>query len=151
MGEAALARFTLEEIRQQYGESTPRRQFLFRRLQPVARLRSETGHLRHLYLFGSFTTAKPTPGDLDCLAVMAAGFTTVHLPAHLLDVFQHDLCRLYYHADMFWVTEHSYITPRLISRPYGVSWKRLVRRTPRSTISAWPPRLCPNCKSDSRR
>jgi hypothetical protein len=36
---------------------------------------------------------------------MAAGFTTVHLPAHLLDVFQHDWCRLYYHADVFWVTE----------------------------------------------
>ena len=71
----------------------------------MTRLLAETGHLRHLYLFGSFTTAKPTPGDLDCLAVMAAGFTTVNLPAHLLDVFQHDLCRLYYHADVFWVTE----------------------------------------------
>jgi hypothetical protein len=105
MGEAGFVRFTLEEIRQQYGESTPRRQFLFRRLQTVTRLLSETGHLRHLYLFGSFTTAKPNPGDLDCLAVMAAGFTTVNLPAHLLDVFQHDLCRLYYHADVFWVTE----------------------------------------------
>ena len=105
MGEAGFVRFTLEEIRQQYGESTPRRQFLFRRLQTVTRLLFETGYLRHLYLFGSFTTAKPNPGDLDCLAVMAAGFTTVNLPAHLLDVFQHDLCRLYYHADVFWVTE----------------------------------------------
>ena len=105
MGEAGFVRFTLEEIRQQYGESTPRRQFLFRRLQTVTRLLFETGYLRHLYLFGSFTTAKPNPGDLDCLAVRAAGFTTVNLPAHLLDVFQHDLCRLYYHADVFWVTE----------------------------------------------
>jgi hypothetical protein len=105
MGEAGFVRFTLEEIRQQYGESTPRRQFLFRRLQTVTRLLSETGSLRHLYLFGSFTTAKPIPGDVDCLAVMAVGFTTVNLPAHLLDVFQHDLCRLYYHADVFWVTE----------------------------------------------
>src|SRR4029434_145960 len=83
MGEAGFARYTLEEIRQQYGESTPRRQFLFRRLQTVTRLLSETGSLRHLYLFGSFTTAKPTPGDLDCLAVMSAGFTTMHLPAPL--------------------------------------------------------------------
>jgi hypothetical protein len=105
MGEAGFARCTLEEIRQQYGESTPRRQFLFRRLQTVTRLLSETGSLRHLYLFGSFTTAKPTPGDLDCLAVMSAGFTTMHLSAHLLDVFQHDRCRLYYYADVFWVTE----------------------------------------------
>ena len=105
MGEAGFVRFTLEEIRQQYGESTPRRQFLFRRLQTVTRLLSETGSLRHLYLFGSFTTAKPIPGDVDCLAVMAAGFTTVNLPAHLLDVFQHDLCRLYDPAEVFWVAE----------------------------------------------
>jgi hypothetical protein len=63
------------------------------------------GYLPHLYLFDSFTMAKPNPGELDCLAVMAAGFTTVNLPAHRLDVFQHDLCRLYYHADVFWVTE----------------------------------------------
>ena len=101
MGETGFARFTLEEIRQRYGESTPRRQFLFRRLQTVAQLLSETGSLRHLYLFGSFTTAKPNPGDLDCLAVMAAGFTTMHLPVHLLDVFQHDLGRLDDHAEVF--------------------------------------------------
>src|SRR5262245_12525518 len=105
MGEAEFASLTLEEIRQQYGESTPRRQFLFRRLQTVSRLLSETGSLRHLYLFGSFTAAKPNPGDLDCLAVMAAGSTTVNLPAHLLDVFQHDLCRLYDDAEVFWVIE----------------------------------------------
>jgi hypothetical protein len=61
--------------------------------------------LRHLYLFGSFTTATPTPGDLDGLAVMAAGLTTVNLPAHLLDVFQHDLWRLSDHAAVFWLTE----------------------------------------------
>jgi hypothetical protein len=105
MGEAGFARCTLEEIRQQYGESTPRRQFLFRRLHTLTRLGSEAGSLRHLYVFGSFTTATPTPGDLDGLAVMPAGCTMVNLPAHLLDVFQHDLGRLYDHADVFWVTE----------------------------------------------
>ena len=54
---------TLEEVRQRYDESTPRRQFLFARLQTVVRLLLETGQLRRLYLFGSFTTAKPIPGD----------------------------------------------------------------------------------------
>ncbi len=96
---------TLEEIYQQFGESTPRRQFLFERLQTVIRLLSATGYLRHLYLFGSFTTAKLTPGDLDCLAIMATGFTTANLSSPLLEVFQHDTCRLYYHTDVFWVTE----------------------------------------------
>src|SRR5437867_8638443 len=105
MGFVVSTSLTLEEIRQRYGANTPRRQFLFTRLQTVVRLLVETGQLRRLYLFGSFTTAKPTPGDLDCLAVMAAGFTTMNLPAHLLGVFQHDLCRLYYYTDVFWVTE----------------------------------------------
>jgi hypothetical protein len=58
-----------------------------------------------LYLFGSFTTAKPAPGDLDCLAVMAAGFTTANLTSPHLEVFQHDTCRLLYQTDVFWVTE----------------------------------------------
>jgi hypothetical protein len=103
--EIALIRLTLEEIRQRYGESTPRRQFLLSRLQTVMQLLSATGHLRHLYLFGSFTTEKPTPNDLDCLAVMTAGFTTADLCSPLLEVFQHDICRLYYDSDVFWVTE----------------------------------------------
>ena len=105
VGKALVTALTLEEIRQQYGESTPRRQFLWRRLQTVARLLAETAHLRRLYLFGSFTMAKPTPNDLDCLAVTATGFTTANLTSPLLEVFQHDRCRLYYHVDMFWVTE----------------------------------------------
>lgn len=96
---------TLEEIRQRYGESTPRRQFLFSRLQTVVRLLSETGHLRRLYLFGSFTTAKPVPNDLDCFTIMATGFTTANLTSPHFEVFQHDTCRLYYHVDVFWVTE----------------------------------------------
>jgi hypothetical protein len=96
---------TLEEIRQRCGESTPRRQFLFSRLQEVIRHLSATGYLRRLYLFGSFTTPKPIPNDLDCLAVKATGFTTATLTSPLLKVFQHDLCRLYYHTDLFWVTE----------------------------------------------
>jgi hypothetical protein len=96
---------TIEEIRQRYGEHTPRRQFLFERLLLVIRLLSETGRLRRFYLFGSFTTAKPTPNDLDRLAVMAAGFTTASLIPPHLDVFQHDTCRLRYQTDVFWVTE----------------------------------------------
>ena len=96
---------TLEEIRQQYGERSARRQFLFARLQTVLRLLSETGQLRRLYLFGSFTTAKPAPNDLDCMAVMTAGFTTASLSSPHCEVFQYDTCRLHYQTDVFWVTE----------------------------------------------
>lgn len=96
---------TIDELRQRHGEISARRQFLFARFQTVLRLLSETGQLRRLYLFGSFTTAKPAPGDLDCLTVMAAGFTTANLTSPHLEVFQHDTCRLLYQIDVFWVTE----------------------------------------------
>ena len=100
-----ITQLTLEEIRQRHGSSTPRRQFLFARLQTIAQLLGETGQLRRLYLLGSFTTAKLMPNDLDCLVIMASGFTTDTLMAPHLDVFQHDLCRLTYQTDVFWVTE----------------------------------------------
>lgn len=98
-------RLTLEAIHQRYGDNSPRRQFLFTRLQTVIRLLTETGQLCRLYLFGSFTTTKPAPGDLDCLAVMATGFTTATLASPYLEIFQHDTCRLLYQVDVFWVTE----------------------------------------------
>jgi hypothetical protein len=99
------ASLTLEEVRQRYGANTPRRQFLFDRLQVIAGLLSATGQLRQLYLLGSFTTAKPLPNDLDCFAVMTTGFTTEHLRSPQAEVFQHDTCRLLYQTDVFWVTE----------------------------------------------
>ena len=100
-----LIPLTIDEIRQRYGEITARRQFLFARFQTVLRLLSETGQICRLYLFRSFTTTKPAPGDLDCLAVMATGFTTANLTSPHLEVFQHDTCRLLYQTDVFWVTE----------------------------------------------
>lgn len=96
---------TLEEIRQQYGENSSRRQFLFARPQTAARLLLETGQLSHLYVIGSFTSTKPTPGDLDCFVVMATGFSTERLAPPYLEIFQHDVCRLRYQMDVFWVTE----------------------------------------------
>jgi hypothetical protein len=105
MGIGVSIRLSLDIIRQRYGDDTPRPQFLFARLQTVTRLLTETGQLHRLYLFGSFTTTKPAPGDLDCLAVMATGFTTATLASPYLEVFQHDTCRLLYQVDIFWVTE----------------------------------------------
>lgn len=36
---------------------------------------------------------------------MKRGFTTAGLDEKCLEVFQHELCGLRYHADLFWVTE----------------------------------------------
>lgn len=56
-------------------------------------------------MFGSFVSRKPAPNDIDLFVVMEAGFTTGHLSARALEAFQHGLCKIRYHADLFWVTE----------------------------------------------
>jgi len=68
------------------------------------RLRS-IGGVKQIFLFGSFVTGKASPNDIDLLVVMSGTFSTVNLRVQDLDIFQHDLCRIKFHADLFWVTE----------------------------------------------
>ena len=96
---------SLDEIRIRFGIGTPRRQFLFRQLTLVSAQLASTGSLKQLYLFGSFVTGKAVPNDIDLFGVMSAGFSTDQLFGGILDVFRHDVCRIRYHADVFWVTE----------------------------------------------
>ena len=95
----------LSKIRERFGTSTPRRQFLYERLRAVVTRLHETGQVRHIYLFGSFPTEAALPNDVDLFVVMAAGFHTTGLPDELLVVFVHDSCRIRYNVDVFWVTE----------------------------------------------
>lgn len=96
---------SLDEIRARFGAATPRRQFLLGRLQALVNHLRATSGVKHVYLFGSFVSGKASPNDVDLFIVMAAGFTTAHLAGRALEPFQHDLCKIHYHADMFWVTE----------------------------------------------
>ena len=61
--------------------------------------------MKHLYLFGSFVTTIPMPNDVDLFVIMTRGFTTVGLDERIATVFMHDLCRIRYNIDVFWVTE----------------------------------------------
>jgi predicted nucleotidyltransferase len=96
---------TLDNIRVRFGTSTPRRQFLFRQLAIVVNHLLSTGSVNRIYLFGSFVSGKASPNDVDLLVVMNTGFSTTHLGGRSLEVFQHDVCRIRYHADVFWLTE----------------------------------------------
>jgi predicted nucleotidyltransferase len=95
----------LDDLRIRFGASTPRRQFLFRQLEIVIDQLRVTGSLKQVYLFGSFVSGKASPNDVDLIVVMKAGFSTTQLGGKVLELFQHDLCRIRYHADLFWVTE----------------------------------------------
>jgi Family of unknown function (DUF6932) len=46
-----------------------------------------------------------SPNDIDFLVVMNGKFSTMNLRGQDLDMFQHDSCRIKFHADLFWVTE----------------------------------------------
>ena len=96
---------SLEEIEKRFGTSTTRRQFLFRQLQAVINRFLATGSVSRVYLFGSFVSGKASPNDIDLFVVMKAGFTTTSLSGRLLEVFQHEACKIRYQADVFWVTE----------------------------------------------
>jgi predicted nucleotidyltransferase len=95
----------LAKVRERFGTSTPRRQFLYERLRAVVTRLHETGQVRHIYLFGSFPTEVALPNDVDLFVVMATGFHTTGLSDELLAIFVHDSCRIRYNADVFWVTE----------------------------------------------
>lgn len=96
---------SVEEIRTLFGLRTPRRQFLFQQLQTVIHRLRATKEVKQIYLFGSFVSGKESPNDIDLFVVMNGTFSTKNLSGKDLDVFQHDVCRILFHADVFWVTE----------------------------------------------
>ena len=65
--------------RKRFGTATPRRQFLFGRLQALVNDLVSTGSVKRIYLFGSFVSGKSSPNDIDLFIVMEAGLTTAQL------------------------------------------------------------------------
>ena len=96
---------SLEAVRERFGTSTPRRQFLFERFRMVFDLLHETGKVKHIYLFGSFVAAIPRPNDVDLFVILTSGFTMRGLREEVASVFTHNPCRIRYNADAFWVIE----------------------------------------------
>ena len=96
---------SLDDLRIRFGTSTPRRQFLFRQVEIIIDQLLVTKSAKQVYLFGSFVSGKASPNDVDLLVVMNAGFSTTQLGGKVLELFQHDVCRIRYQADLFWVTE----------------------------------------------
>src|SRR5262245_5158142 len=65
---------SLEEIIATFGSGTPTRRELAQRLEHILALATETGHLSRAFVWGSFVTAKPEPGDIDLMLIMSAHF-----------------------------------------------------------------------------
>ena len=96
---------SLEAMRERFGTSTPRRQFLFQRFRMIFDLLHETAKVKHVYVFGSFVAMIPSPNDVDLFVIMTADFTMRGLREDVVSVFTQNTCRIRYNADVFWVTE----------------------------------------------
>ena len=98
---------TLNEIVTRFGTHTPRRLALASRLRELLDLARATGRLRRAFIWGSFVTDKPFPGDLDVFLLMQEGFDgeLTNLPPEQRGVFDHTRARLLFEADVFWATE----------------------------------------------
>ncbi len=96
---------TWEEIAARFGVGSPRRLFMSKQFVRLLEKAKATGHLRQVYIWGSFASAKPNPGDIDTLLVMSAEFESEKLNFPFQEVFDHVQARLEYGCDVFWVRE----------------------------------------------
>ena len=62
-----------QEFESRFGGSSPRRLWLSGRLRTILELAATSGQLRRAFVWGSFVTAKPSPGDLDVLLIVGEG------------------------------------------------------------------------------
>ena len=65
---------TLAEVVERFGYGAPERVRVTERLQRVITLAQETGKLERVFIWGSYVTAKPDPGDVDLFLVMTPDF-----------------------------------------------------------------------------
>lgn len=83
--------------------SSPKRIWLAGRLQALLQLAAGSRELRRVFVWGSFVTAKASPGDLDILPIMDEGFSVDDLDEPAQAVFDSVRARLLFQADVFWL------------------------------------------------
>lgn len=98
---------TLAEFKEGYGSATERRVELYERFEEWLATARSTGALRRVWVFGSFATEKPGPGDLDILAQFAADFDPSGGAPDARSWFDHQLARELHEIDFFYVSDNT--------------------------------------------
>src|SRR5262245_61585660 len=62
---------SLDEVVTRFGQHTPQRQLVTKRLLRIYELAKQTGKLERFIIFGSYVTAKPSPNDIDLVIVVS--------------------------------------------------------------------------------
>jgi hypothetical protein len=91
-----------QDFQTRFCRSSPRRVWLADRLKTLLQLAGSSRELRRVFVWGSFVTAKTTPGDLDVLLLMDEGFEADRLAEPAQAVFDSVRARLLFQADVFW-------------------------------------------------
>lgn len=76
--------------------------WLVDRLHALVELAAPTGALRRVFVWGSFVTTKPAPGDLDVLLIMAEDFEVEQTAVPAQVVFDSIRAKLLFESDVFW-------------------------------------------------
>jgi hypothetical protein len=96
---------TWPEFRDRFCGSSLKRAWLAGRLEALLELAESTGRLRRVFVWGSFMTAKVSPGDLDVLLIMDAAFEVDDIPEPCRAVFDSGRAKVLFQADVFWARE----------------------------------------------
>jgi hypothetical protein len=97
-----IHRASLIEVIEHFGQSTPQRQVMARRLEHIYTLAIGTGHLARFIIFGSFITTKPHPGDVDIFLLMENTFDVSQVSGEAALIFDHAATQNYEGASVFW-------------------------------------------------
>ncbi len=93
---------TLTEILQHFGIGNPQRELVGRRLERIFLLASSTRQVARFIVFGSFVTAKPSPGDVDVFLLMEDSFDVTQIDGEVALVFDLQKAQDVLGASIFW-------------------------------------------------
>ena len=94
---------TLTETLQHFGTGTPQRELVGRQLERIFLLANRTGQVARFIVFGSFVTAKPSPGDVDVFLLMEDSFDVAQVHGEAALVFDLQKAQDVLGASIFWI------------------------------------------------
>ena len=100
---SGVHRATLAEVRERFGHGTPERIIVTERLQRVIALVQGTGKLERVFIWGSYVTDKPEPGDIDLFLVMSPDFVSNDYTGETRSVFDSATAERIFGATVFWM------------------------------------------------
>lgn len=94
---------TLTEILQHFGTGTPQRKLVGQQLERIFLLANSTGQVARFIVFGSFVTAKSSPGDVDIFLLMEDSFDVAQVHGEAALVFDTQKTQDVLGASIFWI------------------------------------------------